>query len=110
MSFNPTGPNQVWAGDETLAHFSRLLTKTFMDTELVARLVNDEFVVLCVDNSQGNKLENLRAAVKNYNTKISPHLKIEYTVGTACSNTMASVDLQLLYMYADTDLYKQKNQ
>lgn len=99
----------ISAGDEALINFSRLLTETFTDTELVARLVDDEFVVLCICEPIANSLEKLAAAVKDYNAAISPHLNIEYTVGVASSQFIANVDLQSLYMYADTDLYEHKS-
>lgn len=98
----------ISAGDEALIHFSRLLLETFMDTELVARLVDDEFVVLCVCELKGSPLETLAEAVKQHNSSVSPHLNIEYTVGTASSQSMLNVDLQSLYMHADTDLYAHK--
>ena len=56
-----------------------------------------------------NKLEQLADAVKNYNANVSPHLNVEYTVGTASSRSMDNIDLQSLYMYADTDLYEHKS-
>lgn len=47
----------ISAGDEAIIHFSRLLSETFTDTELVARLVDDEFVVLCVGDPVANSLK-----------------------------------------------------
>ena len=99
----------ISAGDEALIHFSRILTEIFTDTELVSRLVDDEFVVLSVCEQSENRLEQLAEAVKNYNANVSPHLNIEYTVGTASSRLMDNIDLQSLYMYADTDLYEHKS-
>lgn len=99
----------ISAGDESLIHFSRLLSETFTDTELVARLVDDEFVVLGICEQLDNKLEILAAAVENYNASVSPHLNIEYTFGTASSDAIANVDLQSLYMFADTDLNEHKS-
>lgn len=99
----------ISAGDDALMNFSQLLMESFTDTELVARLVDDEFVVLSLCERQDNSLDALAEAVKNYNATVSPHLNIEYTVGTASSPSMVNVDLQSLYMYADTDLYKHKS-
>jgi len=104
-----THKHGISAGDEALIHFARLLTETFTDTELVARLVDDEFVVLCICEQLDNMLESLAEAVKNYNASVSPHLNIEYTAGTASSHSMANVDLQSLYMFADTDLNQHKS-
>lgn len=99
----------ISAGDEAIIHFSRLLSETFTDTELVARLVDDEFVVLCVGDPVANSLKNLADAVHYYNSTVSPHLNIEYTVGIASSHSMVNIDLQSLYMYADTDLHEHKS-
>ena len=85
------------------------MSETFTDTELVARLVDDEFVVLGICEQLDNKLEILAAAVENYNASVSPHLNIEYTFGTASSDAIANVDLQSLYMFADTDLNEHKS-
>lgn len=104
-----THAHGISAGDEALINFSRLLTETFTDTELVARMVDDEFVVLCICEPIANSLEKLAAAVNDYNAAVSPHLNIEYTVGVASSQSIANVDLQSLYMYADTDLYEHKS-
>lgn len=104
-----THAHGISAGDEALFHFSRLLTDVFNDTELVARLVDDEFVVLCLDGSREHDLQNLQQNVSDYNASISPHLNIEYTVGIASSDNMKNVDLQSLYMFADADLYRHQH-
>lgn len=104
-----THAHGISAGDEALFHFSRLLTDVFNDTELVARLVDDEFVVLCLDGSREHDLQNLQQNVSDYNASISPHLNIEYTVGIASSDNMKNVDLQSLYMLADADLYRHQH-
>lgn len=104
-----THAHGISAGDEALFHFSRLLTDVFNDTELVARLVDDEFVVLCLDGSREHDLQNLQQNVSDYNASISPHLNIEYTVGIASSGNMKNVDLQSLYMFADADLYRHQH-
>lgn len=104
-----THAHGISAGDEALFHFSRLLTDVFNDTELVARLVDDEFVVLCLDGSREHDLQNLQKNVSDYNASISPHLNIEYTVGIASSDNMKNVDLQSLYMFADADLYRHQH-
>lgn len=98
----------ISAGDDALVNFSQLLKETFTDSELVARLVDNEFVILTLCEPRDNNLDILAKAVKNYNVTVSPHLNIEYTVGTASSQLMTNVDLQSLYMYADTDLIKYK--
>lgn len=104
-----THAHGISAGDEALFHFSRLLTDVFNDTELVARLVDDEFVVLCLDGSREHDLQNLQQNVSDYNASICPHLNIEYTVGIASSDNMKNVDLQSLYMLADADLYRHQH-
>lgn len=104
-----THAHGISAGDEALFHFSRLLTDVFNDTELVARLVDDEFVVLCLDGPREHDLQNLQQNVSDYNASISPHLNIEYTVGIASSGNMKNVDLQSLYMFADADLYRHQH-
>ncbi len=75
----------------------------------MSRLVDDEFVVLSVCEQSANRLEKLAEAVNSYNANVSPHLNIEYTVGTASGRSMDNIDLQSLYMHADTDLYEHKS-
>lgn len=101
------------AGDDALIQFSRLLVSNFRESDLIARVGGDEFVVLLVhdnaDRDFAEALKRLKQTIADYNQHVDETIKLRYSYGIAHTESHTDYDLQQLYAAADTQMYQQKN-
>lgn len=100
------------AGDDALIQFSRLLVANFRESDLVARVGGDEFVVLLVHDSADtdyvNALKRLENTIREYNDQVDQAIELRYSNGIAHTENTIDYDLQQLYAVADEEMYQHK--
>jgi len=98
-------------GDFALISASKILTKTFRHTDIVARIGGDEFVVLAIDCSI-NELFRIEKRFKQHsedlNKTINKPYKIELSYGVAPYKPGITYTLEELMQEADQRLYEEK--
>lgn len=94
------------AGDHFLRAFSRLLTDTFREADLVSRFGSDEFVVLLVERDSAGihaLQDSLRQRFRSVQTR--PQAALDFSSGHAALAHEAHDDLQTLLTRADQNMY-----
>ena len=97
------------AGDRALIHIANLLSSTFRDSDIAARLAGDEFCVLLSGSSAlaaRTAIDRLSAAVEEHNRQSSPALSI--SVGLADWDPAGDESLDDLMKRADSEMYVHK--
>ncbi len=96
-------------GDELLAVASRVIRKSFRESDVVARVGGDEFAIL-LPNSPKSKVEEIcnriRSSVIDYNRE-NPRLPLGISTGFAI-RTGPGQSMAALYREADNSMYKEK--
>ncbi len=97
-------------GDLFLKKAAEILRYSFRDSDIIARIGGDEFVVLIPETTDYNAksaILRLQENIKIYNTEEKKNLSI--SVGVANFYPNSNFSLQELLDKADKDLYKDKN-
>lgn len=97
------------AGDALLVTAGRLIRGCFRDSDVVARIGGDEFVVLLPQSSAAvveRAVERLKDAVENYNRHV-PFSPVSISQGWAVRSDM-NTSLSKVYQEADYKMYQQK--
>lgn len=119
LSFNVDGMRQInqahgqVEGDLALAALGRIMIQTFRASDVVARLGNDEFVVLMTDTSQDNAqpaVQRLDAALAEYNRTSERGYDLAYSVGTLQYRPEVHPSVTGLLGAADMAMYERKRQ
>tara|TARA_Y100001956_G_C4128832_1_gene192179 strand:- start:6983 stop:7942 length:960 start_codon:yes stop_codon:yes gene_type:complete len=98
-------------GDEVLQAFARLLKGSFRDSDVLARIGGDEFIVLMSGTSEtvaNIALERFRRAVDAYNVSNNKEYQIHFSVGVASAKVAHGVELSSLIELADQRMYQAK--
>ncbi|GAC1387958.1 MAG: sensor domain-containing diguanylate cyclase [Vulcanimicrobiaceae bacterium] len=98
-------------GDHALQAFARLLTQTFRDADVIARIGGDEFVVMMTDCTaeQGNAVaQRLSRALDEYNNKGGRGYVITFSVGVIVHDSLQPVAMSTLIAEADAEMYERK--
>jgi two-component system, cell cycle response regulator len=98
-------------GDTAIMSFSRILTNTFRESDVIGRLGGDEFVVLIVDateNDLANLKARLRANVEAYNIQAGPAQAISFSIGTIWEDAKSEVSMEEMLDKADHAMYLHK--
>ncbi|WP_151194755.1 EAL domain-containing protein [Methylophaga frappieri] len=108
---NDQGGHQ--AGDDALKDFAMLLQQTFRDSDLMARIGGDEFIVMMV-NPQGSTshkeaIERLKNAVQGHNNTVDSSLQLHFSYGIAQTVVTTDYHLPTLYDKADQMMYANKH-
>ncbi len=97
-------------GDAALAETAALLTKALRQSDVIARIGGDEFVVLMtgVDGlGARSALARLRRALQERN-RAAVQYSLQLSYGLAVSNADAPLELDELLRAADQDMYRHK--
>ena len=97
------------AGDQALIHTANLLSTTFRDSDITARLAGDEFCVLLSGSSARkarSAIERLMEAVVKHNVDHTPPLSL--SVGLAEWDPVSNESLDELMKRADLEMYVHK--
>jgi two-component system cell cycle response regulator len=99
------------AGDQALKEFSAILTQVYRDSDLVARIGGDEFVVLTRDRGTTDTealAERLEQALEERNRKPARLFKLKASYGSARYRGSSVESVQQLTAAADRAMYKHK--
>ena len=103
------------AGDAALKTVAGILTATFRETDLVARIGGDEFTILAIDVQAGDVaviIERIEAGVAASNLERrddrAPSWHLGISLGVAYFDPEAPVDVESLLRAADAAQYEQK--
>jgi diguanylate cyclase (GGDEF)-like protein len=98
-------------GDQALKGFANILKKTFRESDIIARIGGDEFVVLLesTDESDEMLITRLYENIKDYNAKQSQHI-LSISLGTAQFNPEYPVSIDELLSKADALIYAKKRE
>ena len=96
-------------GDRALIDLANILKKTFRESDIIARIGGDEFVVLLesTDENSETLLTRLHENVKDYNAKRSQHI-LSISLGTAHFDPEYPISIDELLAKADALMYAQK--
>jgi diguanylate cyclase (GGDEF)-like protein len=95
-------------GDEVLRKISDLLKNSVRETDMIARVGGEEFVVILKNVNQQfalKKAEEIRLGIEQLSFA-NPELKVTASLGVVSSES--STDTKILYGYADKALYTAK--
>src|SRR4030042_5775376 len=97
-------------GDQELINLANILKKTFRESDIIARIGGDEFVVLSESTDGNGKIviPRLYENIRNYNAKVSQDYKLSISVGAAQFDPEYPVSIDELLSQADALMYAQK--
>ncbi|MGB7575090.1 MAG: diguanylate cyclase [Thermodesulfobacteriota bacterium] len=96
-------------GDQALTGLADILKKTFRESDIIARIGGDEFVVLLesTDENSETLLTRLHENVRDYNVKRPQHT-LSISLGTAQFDPEYPISIDELLSKADALMYAQK--
>jgi diguanylate cyclase (GGDEF)-like protein len=99
------------AGDAAIMQFSRILTDTFRDSDVIGRLGGDEFVTLIADATESD-LASLQARLQSYvdahNRQSDPRQALSFSLGVIRVEPQSTITMEDLLSQADAAMYKHK--
>jgi len=99
------------AGDMALTHFARILTETFRDSDVVARMGGDEFVVMTVDATESD-LSTIQARLQsNVNADNLQSVRgyaLSFSLGVIRVDLNSTATMEALLSQADAAMYAHK--
>lgn len=100
-------------GDNILKDVAHILKTTYRESDIVARIGGDEFVVIPVGTSEedvASILTRLDMNIETYYAKVSRRCKVSISVGITCFDPKRPCSVQELLEGADRLMYEQKRQ
>jgi len=98
-------------GDFALIQVARILRENYRESDIIARIGGDEFVVIPVGSS-GNCIDvitaRLKKALVNYNSKTDRGYKLSMSVGVAFYDPAEPCSIDELLASADRKMYEHK--
>jgi len=98
-------------GDKAIVSTSKILKKTFRESDIIARIGGDEFVILAsvdLTNDHKNILNRLQDYINKHNTSIKLNYSLVMSTGIAMYSHSNPVQLDDLLHEADLIMYKNK--
>jgi diguanylate cyclase (GGDEF)-like protein len=97
-------------GDQALITLANILKKTFRESDIVARIGGDEFVVLSEITDENGEIlmTRLNENIKDYNTQGSRRYFLSISVGTTQFDPNYPIPIDELLSKADALMYAQK--
>ena len=98
-------------GDWALIDTANILKETFRDSDIIARIGGDEFVVMLIETTGGNLeivINRLQKAVEMDNAKSKREYKLSISIGTAYFDPLSPCTIDELLSQADKLMYEQK--
>jgi diguanylate cyclase (GGDEF)-like protein len=98
-------------GDTALTHFSQILTRTFRDSDVIARMGGDEFAVLTIDATE-NGLRAIQARLQSnvdtYNLESTQSYTLSFSLGIIQVDLNSTFTVDALLVQADEAMYTHK--
>jgi diguanylate cyclase (GGDEF)-like protein len=98
-------------GDAFLICCAEVLKRTFRDSDIIARIGGDEFVILAqerAENSSEAIFHRLESALRSLNEKVDSAHKLSLSVGLARFDPQNPVSLGELLCLADREMFERK--
>lgn len=98
-------------GDRALSETAKIFKKTFRDSDIIARIGGDEFVVLAIETREVNAevlITHVQENVEAYNVKGTSPYRLSLSIGTARFDPYSPCTIDELLTPADTMMYEQK--
>jgi len=97
-------------GDQALIDLANILKKSFRESDIIARIGGDEFVVLseATDKSSEIFTTRLYENIKDYNAKGSRRFTLSVSVGATQFDPNHAISIDELLAKADASMYAQK--
>jgi len=99
------------AGDAAIMQFSRILTDTFRDSDVIGRLGGDEFVALIADATESDLASlqtRLQSHVDTHNLQSDPRQALSFSLGVIRVEPQSTITMEELLSQADAAMYKHK--
>lgn len=101
------------AGDQALKSTSDVLIKSFRESDIIARIGGDEFVVLAPEDS-GSDTESLtrrlESRIEHYNAEGKRPFDLSLSIGIASYDPLRPSSIEELLYRADSLMYKHKHE
>jgi len=99
-------------GDMALTHFARILTETYRDSDVVARMGGDEFAVLTIDATESG-IATIQARLKSnvdaYNLVTVRGYALSFSLGIIQVDLDSTYTVEALLDLADKAMYEHKH-
>ncbi|SRR6266498_778646 len=98
-------------GDTALNHFARILTETFRDSDVIARMSGDEFAALTIDANENNIAvirSRLESNVESYNLISVRGYALSFSMGVITVDLDSTFTVDRLLAQADAAMYEHK--
>jgi diguanylate cyclase (GGDEF)-like protein len=97
-------------GDQALIELANILKKTFRESDIIARIGGDEFVVLSESTDENGEivLTRLYENIKDHNAERSRYYALSISVGTTQFDPKYPISIDELLSKADALMYAQK--
>jgi diguanylate cyclase (GGDEF)-like protein/PAS domain S-box-containing protein len=98
-------------GDEALVRLAGILKSTFRESDIIARIGGDEFVVLAIESDEANSVtltERLQAKIAGENSRATAPYPLSLSVGVARFDPERPIGIEQLLAHADMLMYEQK--
>jgi two-component system cell cycle response regulator len=98
-------------GDRALREVSKILKNTFRESDIIARIGGDEFVVLAVETPQSNAgiiQDHLQRHLDTYNAEENVPYKLSLSLGIVRFDPCVPANIDELLTQADAVMYAQK--
>lgn len=98
-------------GDTALTHFAHILTKTFRESDVIARMGGDEFAVLTIDATESNLnviQARLQSNVDTHNLEAVRGYALSFSLGIIRVDLDSTFTVEALLAQADQAMYAHK--
>ena len=97
-------------GDQALIALASILKKTFRESDIIARIGGDEFVVLLESTNDKDEIliTRLYENIKDYNVQVAQDYELSLSVGAAGFDPEDPISIDELLSKADALMYAQK--
>jgi diguanylate cyclase (GGDEF)-like protein len=99
-------------GSRAIKEVANILRTTYRDSDIIARIGGDEFVVFPVGTSEDSIkriIERLQANIDQYNKENPSGFKLSVSFGISKCGPKSYLDLEQLLKTADSAMYRHKN-
>jgi diguanylate cyclase (GGDEF)-like protein len=100
-------------GDTALTHFAHILTETFRDSDVVARMGGDEFAVLTIDAAEDSLRAiqaRLQSNVDTHNLESAHGYTLSFSLGIIQVDLNSTFTVDSLLGQADEAMYAHKRE
>jgi diguanylate cyclase (GGDEF)-like protein len=98
-------------GDQALMVISQILKESFRESDIIARIGGDEFVILAMngfETSAEKLIDRFKQVLSDYRLQTNPSHKLAMSFGIACFDPKNPSSIDALLVEADKSMYKNK--